>query len=171
MANGNIEISKLIDWLATTRHNGSDPFRNIDEVAGIYKIYVNDEDKDKLIFATNKTLAKDTREGKDLENIYKANLMFEKNEKKHVLYIGKAENLRKRIRQYMRMSFGGKGHKGGIDIWAITNYKEYLHVEWFELELQYDNAEDMEGDEIYCFKQTHQGNRPLANRKDGKKRR
>ena len=192
MANGNIEIVKLIDWHKLSRREqkaqkNNNPYKNIPNCAGVYKIYI--EDKDKLfikfgsIVMVKNILSKkaNPRLPSTLDTIYNDNISFEQNDEKHVIYIGKADvsktkpkyqdGLKRRIKQHVRTVFGGNKHNGGVDIWAVQNYEKYLHVEWFEREPQFSTAEDMESHEIDCFKQRHKDNLPLANRKNGKKRR
>lgn len=165
-----MKISDLITWLQTKQ--GGNLFNNIPTTAGIYKIYVLDADKSNIKFVKGKTLtdkpmAKNTSDIEVLRQIYQMNLEYELNEYKHVLYIGKANYLRKRIAQYVRTVFGGKSRMGGIDIWAVDDYKKYLNIEWFELSGSgFATAREWEKDEIAKFKKIHGGNRPLANRQN-----
>lgn len=76
-----------------------------------------------------------------------------------VIYIGKANDLNSRLRQYMR--FGCKenvGHYGGRYIWQIAD-ADKLVVCWKEFE----EAREKEKEMISCFKEKHNGMFPFAN--------
>ena len=141
------------------------PFGEIDDGRGIYKVYVLDEDIDKIHILQSAN--RDKRDADTLTKIFNDNVAYDKKGKKHVIYIGKAEHLRTRIKQYMLTVFGGTNHKGGIAIWAIQDYAKYLHLDVYPLsESQYASARKWEAEEIKIFKSTHNNNRPMANRKD-----
>ena len=159
-----MKIKAFVDWFQTKQ--GNNPFDFIPKKVGIYKIYVADEDKNKIKFGNDKKLAKPMRNSKTLQDIYESNLKCESTDR-HILYIGKANNLRSRIKQYVRTVFGGKNHLGGIDIWSIQCYEELLNIEWTELpDNSFETSRDWEKREIANFKQAHNGNRPVANRVD-----
>lgn len=148
------------------------PFGKIDECKGIYKVYVSGGDAGKIHILPSAN--RDKRDATTLNRIFRENVDYDKNSEKHVIYIGKAENLRTRIKQYMLTTFGGNNHKGGIAIWAIQDYAKYLHLDVYPLsESQYTSAREWEANEINDFKKEHggnddikKGNRPMANRKD-----
>lgn len=166
-----MEIKDLIDWIQSKKQKAN-PFNKIPENEGIYSIFVLDKDINDIKFGrvkmqNGKHLVKGTREINKLERVYSANVGMEKGLDTHIIYIGKAKNLRKRIYQYMSTVFGGKNHKGGIDIWAIQNYELYLHIEWQELAgNNYKSAREWEKSKIREFKENHHNNRPMANRQD-----
>ena len=142
-----MEIKDLMDWILSNKQ-GNNPFRKIPEHEGIYSIFVLDKDINDIKFGRVKMqngehLVKGTREINELKRTFIANVCMEKGLDTHTIYIGKAKNLRKRIYQYMRTVFGGKNHKGGIDIWAIQNYESYLYIEWQKLaENNFKSARD-----------------------------
>ena len=167
----NIKMADLIDWLDPTKTNhGGSPFNRIPSAEGIYKVYVLDQDKDYIKFGKVKMKNNKQLVNTKLSNPQCLQEVFDSNSepnKNHVLYIGKANKLRRRIKQYVKTVFGGKNHKGGIDIWAVQDYEKYLHMEWFDLDrANFDTARKMEEKEIEKFKGSHNGNRPLANRQD-----
>lgn len=165
-----ILLGDLLMYLQTKQ--GNNFFNGIPKKSGIYKVYVNDSDKDNIVFNVprdiygNQLHLKKVRSSQELADIYAGNLAKD-SVGKHYLYIGKATNLNKRIRQYMRTVFGGKSHMGGVDIWAIKNYSHYLYVEWYELSsTNYLTAREWEETEIAKFKKEHDNRRPVANRCD-----
>lgn len=148
------------------------PYQKIAKCSGIYKVYISADDIDNIRILENvytkNNVRLDTQNAQVLRTIFDKNVQIDKvrKENKHVIYIGKAENLRRRIKQYMRTVYGGKNHKGGIDIWAIDNYEKYLHIDVFPLGYNAPTARDWEKKEIDEFKQHHKQNRPMANRQD-----
>lgn len=148
------------------------PYQKIAKCSGIYKVYISADDVDNIRILDNvytkNNVKLDTQNVQDLKKIFYDNVQADKTnqENKHVIYIGKANNLRRRIKQYMRTVYGGKNHKGGIDIWAIDNYEKYLHIEVCPFEDNAQTARDLEREEIKKFKQNHNQNRPMANRQD-----
>lgn len=82
-----------------------------------------------------------------------------KSSEDRILYIGKAVNLRKRIRLYMR--FGDKqaaAHRGGRYIWQIAGSSN-LEIYWKEVK----NPREEEKKIIIEFKNKHNQNFPFAN--------
>lgn len=85
-----------------------------------------------------------------------------------VLYIGKASNLRRRIRQFINYGNGNaKNHRGGRFIFAIKD--------WGNLELEIkvckskEKAAERESELINEFKDEHDQKLPFANRIGGKR--
>jgi excinuclease UvrABC nuclease subunit len=79
-----------------------------------------------------------------------------------VIYIGKADILRKRLRKYMRFGEGKPvAHHGGRLIWQLGDNQEVL-VCWKPVA----NPSQYENDLIGQFKQQHGGKRPFANLRD-----
>lgn len=76
-----------------------------------------------------------------------------------VVYIGKANNLNGRLRQYMQFGCGKNiGHRGGRYIWQLADSDE-LVVCWKRIE----NPREVEHAMITDFKNSHSGQRPFAN--------
>ena len=83
-------------------------------------------------------------------------------EDKSVVYIGKAKNLQRRIRQYVNFGLGkGRIHKGGRAIFQIDNHAE-LEIEYIECDNYAEEERKLQL--VYIDKN---GNLPLANRKIG----
>lgn len=81
-----------------------------------------------------------------------------------ILYIGKANNLRKRLRQYFHFGQGKPcGHWGGRFIWQLENAEELL-VFWQPT--PETPPEIVESLLIKRFKCLHNGKRPFANLRD-----
>ena len=77
-----------------------------------------------------------------------------------ILYIGKAESLRRRLRQYMKFGNGEDvGHWGGRLIWQIADAQN-LTVCWKHTD---ENPREVEKRMIAEFKNGHNGLRPFAN--------
>lgn len=76
-----------------------------------------------------------------------------------VVYIGKANDLNRRIRQYLQFGSGKSvGHRGGRYIWQLADSDELL-VCWKRIE----NPREVEKAMIVDFKNSHNGQRPFAN--------
>ena len=80
----------------------------------------------------------------------------------HVVYIGKADALRRRLRQYGRFGAGRPvGHWGGRYIWQLADSDELLiawrAISWNEV------ARDYEQRLLRRFAEVHDGRRPFAN--------
>lgn len=79
-----------------------------------------------------------------------------------VVYIGKASELYKRIRQYMQFGSGkAVGHFGGRYIWQLSD-SDGLIVCWKCV----SESRSVEAAMIEEFKNSHNGKRPFANLKD-----
>ncbi len=79
-----------------------------------------------------------------------------------VIYIGKASELYKRIRQYMQFGSGKAiGHFGGRYIWQLADSDELI-VCWKRV----SESRSLEAAMIAEFKNCHNGKRPFANIKD-----
>ena len=79
-----------------------------------------------------------------------------------VVYIGKASELYKRIRQYMQFGSGkAVGHFGGRYIWQLSD-SDGLIVCWKCV----SESRSVEAAMIEGFKNSHNGKRPFANLKD-----
>lgn len=82
----------------------------------------------------------------------------------NLLYIGKAKNLRRRIRQYVRTGYGKAiNHSGGRVIFQLENNKK-LEIEYYE----YENCKEIEAIEIEKYI-LNRGVLPFANWKKGEK--
>lgn len=82
-------------------------------------------------------------------------------EKEAVIYIGKAEDLNNRVKQYIDFGSGKPvGHYGGRYIWQIES-SDNLTVCWKDFE----NAREKEKEMILEFKDEHNGMLPFANLK------
>ena len=84
-----------------------------------------------------------------------------------IVYIGKAKNLRQRLRQYTRHGYGkAKNHTGGRAIWQLENNKELLiQIEPCSANIDPEYIESLLLDEYYI---THNNTLPFANFKKGK---
>ena len=79
-----------------------------------------------------------------------------------VVYIGKASELYKRIRQYMQFGSGkAVGHFGGRYIWQLSDSDELI-ICWKRA----SESRSLEASMIAEFKNNHNGKRPFANLKD-----
>ena len=85
---------------------------------------------------------------------------YSKSVQSKVLYIGKGENLHKRIKQYIKYGLNlAKNHKGGRAIFQIENYNE-LYIEI----ILTDRCECAEKGMLVGFNQQY-GELPVANMK------
>ena len=83
----------------------------------------------------------------------------------HIVYIGKATSLKKRLKQYMEFGQGKPvGHWGGRLIWQLADVKDFL-VCWHTYVTE-KLASDTESELIQKFKVEHNGHRPFANLRD-----
>lgn len=79
-----------------------------------------------------------------------------------VVYIGKANNLRNRIRQYLSFGNGNNApHRGGKYIWQLENHKDLLFC-WKELSKN-ENPKSIESQLIINYKKQFNNKRPFAN--------
>jgi hypothetical protein len=80
----------------------------------------------------------------------------------HVVYIGKADVLRRRLAQFGRFGAGEPvGHRGGRLIWQLADADDLL-VAWHEISWG-ETARDYEQRLIGAFAAMHDGRRPFAN--------
>ena len=85
-----------------------------------------------------------------------------KDKTNEILYIGKGVNLKERIKKYVYQGYGkGNNHRGGKSLFTLTGWED-LSIEFTECE----NARDREKAMIQDYKNTHNGNRPFANKRD-----
>lgn len=85
---------------------------------------------------------------------------YDKSKQNTVLYIGKGDNLHKRIKQYIKFGLNlVDNHKGGRSIFQIEDYKK-LYVEI----ILCDNCECVEKNMLLGFEKQYNG-LPMANRK------
>lgn len=162
---GTIFMSELID----NPEEKNNILSEIPETEGFYDVTVKKEDMDKIKFGEYRTVNGKTfcpvaghkiylKDPASLQAIYEAN-------NSEVLYVGKADNLRRRISQLVNMAFGGTSHRGGLDLWAIQDYEKYLQIEWSRLGDFCNSPEEAERNILNEFKKKHNGNLPVANRK------
>ena len=80
----------------------------------------------------------------------------------HVIYIGKAKNLRRRVKQYMDFGLGkAVGHWGGRYIWQLVESDKLL-VAWHPITWN-EVAREYEKRLLSRFSVDHDGRRPFAN--------
>lgn len=80
----------------------------------------------------------------------------------HVIYIGKANVLRRRLAQFGRFGAGERvGHRGGRLIWQLADSEDLL-VAWQEITWG-EAARDYERRLLAAFAEMHDGRRPFAN--------
>lgn len=162
---GTIFMSELVD----NPEEKNNILSKVPETEGFYEVTVKKEDMDKIKFDRYRTVNGKTfcpvaghqiylKAPSFLQSKYEAN-------NSEVLYVGKADNLRRRISQLVNMAFGGTGHRGGLDLWAIQDYEKYLQIEWSRLGDFCNSPEDAERNILNEFKKKHNGNLPVANRK------
>ena len=85
----------------------------------------------------------------------------------HCVYIGKAERLRRRIKQFRQYGDGQPvGHQGGRRIWQLADADQFI-VAW--LTTPGRNPEMVEGELLRAFVAKH-GTRPIGNRTSGRRR-
>lgn len=83
-------------------------------------------------------------------------------EASEVVYIGKANNIQKRLKQYADFGAGAPiGHWGGRYIWQLADSAALL-VAWKRCE-PYDTAPALEARLVGRFKDEHEGRLPFAN--------
>jgi len=81
-----------------------------------------------------------------------------------VVYIGKANSLRQRIKQYLNFGRGKNvGHRGGRYIWQIEHNCELIFC-WKVI--QNEDPREAEKDLIRAYKKQFGGQRPFANLQD-----
>ena len=159
----------LMSELAERPEDKNNILRNIPEVEGYYEVIIKLKDFPNIKFGKHKTI-----NGKPfcpvvgnkkvyLKNPAELQASFDSNHS-DVLYIGKADNLKRRITQLVNMAFGGTGHRGGIDIWAVQDYGKYLQIIWHELG-DFNSAKEAERELLDRFKHKHNGNLPVANQR------
>ena len=170
-----IKIGEIINLINNRHYNRIKSM--IPSCPGIYKVFIREEDRNKIKFGEAKTinglefrpprLKKGKINTKTVESVEVLEEKF-KTIKDNILYIGKSDNLYVRIKKFLRMALGSQGHDGGINIFAVQNYMEYLYITWYPLSLnkEYSTAKDWEYDEIQKFKNEHNDKRPLANLSD-----
>lgn len=162
---GTIFMSELVD----NPEEKNNILSKVPETEGFYEVTVKKEDMDKIKFDRYRTVNGKTfcpvaghqiylKAPSFLQSKYEAN-------NSEVLYVGKADNLRRRISQLVNMAFGGTGHRGGLDLWAIQDYEKYLQIEWSRLGDFCNSPEEAERNILNEFKKKHNGNLPVANRK------
>lgn len=80
----------------------------------------------------------------------------------HVVYIGKADVLRRRLRQFGRFGAGeAVGHRGGRLIWQLADADKLL-VAWHAISWD-EAARDYERRLLAAFARRYDGRRPFAN--------
>jgi hypothetical protein len=80
----------------------------------------------------------------------------------HVIYIGKADNLRRRLRQFADFGAGKPvGHWGGRYIWQIDGSGDFI-VSW-RRSPEGSSPRDEEIGLLMAFRQGHGGRPPFAN--------
>jgi hypothetical protein len=95
-------------------------------------------------------------------SVPKARLQHEWVAGAHVIYIGKADALRRRLAQFGRFGAGQPvGHRGGRLIWQLADVDDLL-VAWHEITWG-ETARDYERRLLAAFAEMHDGRRPFAN--------
>jgi hypothetical protein len=80
----------------------------------------------------------------------------------HVIYIGKGDTLRRRLRQFMAFGSGKPvGHWGGRYVWQCEGSENFV-VAWREVEPP-QTPREAELELLARFKASHGGRQPLAN--------
>lgn len=124
----------------------------VPQVSGIYKVLKPDYMKDVQF--------QDAQFKNHIHNVSSnvAKAKYDSTQNTDVLYIGKAENLNRRLSQYVRFGLNKcTVHKGGRFVFAIKN--------WGELKIQYitcDSPREREKQELESFKNKN-GTLPFAN--------
>lgn len=134
--------------------------KNIPEKPGIYKVFIYRDDNHKVKFDET------AKNAKAAYKAYEANVKIDeaKNIDKHVIYIGRTNDFRRRTKELMHMPRGGNRHRGGIEIWLISD-KNLLYVELFESTTCVDKElEALKRAELKKFKELHNGKLPFANK-------
>lgn len=136
-------------------------YKELPTCGGIYKILLP-ENFEFIIKSTT-----DAVDGKPPKSVDELTAKWNKirNHDDRIVYIGKADNLRRRIRQYTKHGYGeAKNHTGGRAIWQLENNKELL-IEIVPSDLEPEYLESLLLDEYYL---THNNTLPFANFKKGK---
>lgn len=78
-----------------------------------------------------------------------------------VIYIGKGDDLRRRLREFMKFGAGRPiGHRGGRYVWQLKSSEEFV-VAWRETGDV--NPRQAEADLLRAFRKTYGGRLPFAN--------
>lgn len=174
MLENQIKLAELINGLGIKK--GGSPFFQIPDTAGIYKIFVRHEDKDKIKFGAARTVnGKPFCPPRKVNGKLRVTTVDDAGELQKnyesigddTIYIGKSDSsLRERLRLWAKMAFGGHGHAGGVDMFAIQDYDKYLCVTWSKLDSSFKTAKAWKTAELKKFKDEHGGQVPLANRNE-----
>ena len=144
--------------------NYKEEIKKVPNTAGVYFIVIPDEMKIKTITFTSNIK---NHSIKEKNKPYKISKLVGKTEKvkdnEKVVYIGKAKNLKKRLKQYMNYLYkGSKNHAGGRAIGQIQNYDSFLICRYMLSEI----PEEIEKEKLIEYRNRN-GELPLANWKVG----
>lgn len=137
--------------------------KEITQLKGIYKILIPTNFE---FILTSTTDAKDGKEPFPVDELQtKWDSIADHSDR--IVYIGKADNLRRRIRQYTKHGYGlAKNHTGGRAIWQLKNNKELLVSIYTCAEI--DDPEVIESMLLDEYEDAHNNTLPFANGKHGK---
>lgn len=148
-----VTFEDLIQEYCDTGHLDSIP-----DFEGVYVVYL--PDKFSITIKQDSDALKSPRKPYDIERL-KSKLEIITQDgliDNNVVYIGKADDLRKRTRQFIRFGMGlGSNHAGGRALWQIENNKKLL----FEYTIC-PGSRVRENEMLLDFKSRH-GDYPLAN--------
>ena len=136
---------------------------NITQSKGIYKILIP---TDFEFILTSTTDAKDGKEPFPVDEL-QAKWDSIADHSDRIVYIGKADTLRDRIRQYTKHGYGlEKKHTGGRAIWQLKDNKELL-VSIYTCS-EKEDPEVIESMLLDEYEDTHNNTLPFANRYHGR---
>lgn len=134
----------------------------IPKCSGIYKVYMPDNFKIK--FRSDSDAPYSTYDVNELQEKWE-NICKYPDYEENLLYIGKSNNLNRRIKEYVYTGYGiPANHKGGRAIFQLENNKK-LRIRIFECE-NYSGREEME----IAKYMHHRKEKPLANWQRGTKK-
>jgi len=141
--------------------------KEIERVEGIYKVYLPEN----IPFQLNKTTTamEYNKEGKKLvydtdEDIERLQYQWKliQSAKEHdnrIVYIGRSNNLRKRLKQFARYGVRkADNHEGGKILWQLTDAIKF-QIEYFPCQ----NCEQVEKELLQDYKKRHFNQLPIAN--------
>lgn len=151
-----LESAGFVGWATWPTLRGSD-YSPIPALPGAYLVYAPSAVSPAFVHPSPAGWFK----GED-PTVPEARLRSEVVDGTNVVYIGKADKLRRRLTQFGR--FGGGepvGHRGGRLIWQLADADELL-VAWHEITWG-EAARDYERRLLAAFAELHDGRRPFAN--------
>ncbi|MDE7404051.1 MAG: hypothetical protein K2M81_02985 [Lachnospiraceae bacterium] len=144
--------------------------KEVEGIEGIYKVYLPED----IPFQLNKTTTAFEYDKKGRKLVYDSDedikrllhqwelIQSAKEPDNRLVYIGKAVNLRKRLKQFAAYGVGkGGNHQGGKILWQLTDAIKF-HIEYFPCE----NCRKEENESLKDYKKRHFNQLPIANEEE-----